>query len=270
MLFTLSLRTHLTLFVACFALALGGMNQPKASAQELQISVENLSPDTGFFLTPLWYGLHNGSFDLFDVGGQATPGLELLAEDGATGALEAEFASPGRIQGVIANPDGFPGAPVIDTGETAVAIQQTFDPAAYRYFSFASMVIPSNDAFIGNGNPLAYEVFDAAGNFNGDITIEIFGSDIWDAGTEVNNTLGAPFSTIGGSASDEGGTVQLHAGLQNFEGTGTPVGPIGAGLAPLSATPVARITISQVPEPTTAVMGMLALAGLGLSRRSRS
>jgi len=51
------------------------------------------------------------------------------------------------------------------------------------------MVIPTNDSFIGNGDPLAYQVFNALGEINdmtGVFTIQVFGSDIWDAGTEVN------------------------------------------------------------------------------------
>lgn len=270
MLTTLSLRAYRSLFLSALSLAVVGLCQPQATAQNLKITVENLSPSTGFFLTPVWYGLHDGSFDLFDIGGAATPGLELLAEDGGTGTLEAEFAAPSRLQGVVANPAGFGGAPLIDTGETATAIQQTFNPSAYRYFSFASMVIPSNDAFIGNESGTAYELFDAAGNFNGELTIDIFGADIWDAGTEVNDTFGAAFSGVGGVGTTEGGTVQSHLGLSNFEGTATPVGLIGSGLAPGSATPVARITISQVPEPTTAVMGVIALVGMGLAGRKRS
>lgn len=245
-----------------------GLLTSTAKAQPLSISIENLSGADGFFLTPLWFGFHDGSFDLFDIGSSATLGLEELAEDGLLGNLQAEFDAPGRVQGVVANPAGFPGAPVIDAGETAETLFSTVNPAAYRYFSFASMVIPSNDAFIGNGNPTAYEVFNAAGDFNGPLTIEVFGSQIWDAGTEVNDTFGAAFSTIGGVSTDEGGTVQPHPGLANFEGTGTPAGfNVAAGAAPGASDLVARITISQIPEPAS--IALLSIAGLGLARGRR-
>ncbi|MEO1495663.1 MAG: spondin domain-containing protein [Planctomycetota bacterium] len=238
-----------------------------AVAQPLSISVENLADTDGFFLTPVWFGLHDGSFDLFDPGSAATLGLEELAEDGLLDNLQAEFAAPGRVQGVVANADGFGGAPIIDPGETATTLLPTMNPAAYQYFSFASMVIPSNDAFIGNGNPLAYQVFNAGGDFIGPITIDVFGSNIWDAGTEVNDTLGAAFSTIGGMSSDENGVVALHLGLADFEGTGTPAGSVALGAAPSSADLVARITITQIPEPTG--LGLLSLAGLGLAGAGR-
>ena len=83
------------------------------------------------------------------------------------------------------------------------------------------MVIPSNDAFIGNGNPTAYRIFNPDGSFAGPLVIDIFGDEIYDAGTEVNDGLGAPFSTLGGSSTDENGTVALHPGLGNFIGTDT-------------------------------------------------
>lgn len=255
---------------ACFILALLILHasSSKANAEALSIQIENLSPDTGFFLTPLWFGLHDGSFDLFDVGSPASSSIEELAEDGITTGLEADFAGPGRRQGVITGPAGFgsvnPQPPLIDAGETAATTVDILNASAYRYFSFASMVIPSNDAFIGNDNPMAYEVFDALGNFNGPVIIEIFGDEIWDSGTEVNDTLGAAFSTIGGMSSDEGGTVALHAGLANFEGTGTPVGNIGAGLAPEPGELVARITIQQVPEPSSIVLAITSLLGISL------
>jgi len=243
-------------------------------AQDLQVSIENFAAADGFFLTPLWVGLHDGSFDLFDVGAAASPGLELLAEMGDASTLSTEFAQPGRIQiplPGINNPAGFGGAPVIDPGETATAPITPVNPASYPYLSFASMVIPSNDAFIGNGDPLAYRIFNNDGTFAGPVSIDILGSDIWDAGTEVNNTMGAAFSTVGGMGSDGGGTVQAHPGLANFEGTGIPTtGTIGAGAAPGPNTLVARITITQVPEPAT--LGMLVFAAtslLAVGRRQR-
>ncbi len=271
MFISLPLRAYRALFSTSIALLIASCVQLPSAAQDLKITVENLSPSSGFFLTPVWYGLHSGDFDLFDIGGNASSAIEAIAEEGDVSGLQSDFSAPGRLQGVITGPAGFgsmaPQPPLIDTGEVATVIQTTMNPSAYRYFSFASMVIPSNDAFIGNENPMAYEVFDSAGNFNGDLTIDLFGADIWDAGTEVNNTVGAAFSTLGGVGTTEGGTIQVHPGLTNFEGTGTPVGNIGIGTAPSLTTPLARITITRVPEPTTALMGTVALMGLGLARR---
>lgn len=257
------LFTGTLLFVATLFASLS------AHGQDIHVSIKN-EGNSDFFLTPLWFGLHDGTFDLFNPGETASVSLEALAEGGDVSGLEADFGS--SFQGVAANSAGFGGAPVIDPGETAMASITPMNPVNYRYFSYASMIIPSNDVFIGNGNPLAYEVFDAAGNFNGPVTIQIFGNNIWDAGTEVNDTMGAAFSGVGGTASDEGGTVALLAsgGLDNFLNTGiAPGGTIGNLIA--ADDLLATITISQaaVPEPSAGLM--LGLGGilLGLVRRRR-
>ena len=155
---------------------------PAVDAETVTITIQNRAPSNGLYMTPFWVGFHDGSFDLFDPGVPLVPGggVERIAEDGAAATLTAEFASSaagmaGGIDGVITAPGGFPGAPVFDPHELDSA---TFalDPVANRYFSFASMVIPSNDAFVGNHNPVMFELFDDDGKFNGPITITVRGS----------------------------------------------------------------------------------------------
>ena len=132
------------------------------------------------------------------------------------------------------------------------------------------MVIPSNDAFIGNDNAMAYELFDANGNFNGPLTIQVFGNEVWDAGTEVNNTMGAAFSAVGGDPTDQGGVVALltAGGLDNFEGTGIPPGNNITDL--LGSTELlATIQVTQVPEPNSVTMVGMGTLLLGFLRRRR-
>ena len=224
-----------------------------APADTVLYDVENLQPDDGFFFTPVWTGLHDGSFDLFNAGERASEGLEVLAETGATGDLSAEFAQPGRLDTTVADGPIAPGAVV--SGSIDV-----INPANYRYVSFASMIIPSNDAFFGNEDPLAYELFDADGNFNGPIVIDIFSEDIYDSGTEVNTAQGAAgfsqgFDGLGSgeSTDDPTGTVGIHPDrLTNTVGLntapGTVIGSAGSG-ALSDGEAVARITIYVGPAP---------------------
>ncbi|MCP4258408.1 MAG: PEP-CTERM sorting domain-containing protein [Planctomycetes bacterium] len=233
---------------------------------------ENLAPTGGFYFTPVWVGFHNGSFDLFDPGGLASEELERLAEDGDAAALQAGFeatvgGAAGGINTLITAPEGFAGAPVFDPGDAAV-IQLTVDSQVNSYMSYLSMIIPSNDAFIGNHNPMGIELFDAAGMFKGKQIITVLGSMVWDAGTELNNELDAAF--INQTAPNTGETTMCpilpHPGylgsyanpgsdpiiLGGINAAGTLIDLVGADFK-LPYAVVARITI----EPVTMNDGMM-------------
>jgi len=183
----------------------------------ITVTVENLAPENGTFITPTWVGFHNGEFDTYDRGRQVSPGLESLAEDGATDGIAAEFLASGNgtIEGTLAGLEGVEGP--IDPGES---VSQTFtldsDDPNSRYFNYASMVLPSNDAFIANGDPLGVPVFDEGGNFIGADFI-VYGDRVLDAGTEINDELANSTAFFGQSAPNtgetEGGVVKLHPGF---------------------------------------------------------
>ena len=59
----------------------------QTQAVEVQVKVENLSPQGGLYFTPLWVGFHDGSFDVYDRGAAASVGVERFAEDGDFAAL---------------------------------------------------------------------------------------------------------------------------------------------------------------------------------------
>lgn len=166
-----------------------------ATAAQLKVIVENLAPEEGNFLTPVWAGFHNGEFDSYDQGASldSFPGSESVAEDGLTEQISNRFEAvgAGEAQGTILGAHG-PIAP----GETAtMTFEVDGNLPSSQYFSYASMVIPSNDAFIANGNPLANQVFDDVGNFIGPDFI-VPGSQVLDAGTEVNDVLQIQHSSV--------------------------------------------------------------------------
>lgn len=237
-------------------------------AVELTITIENLAPENGVYLTPAWVGFHDGTFDIYDTGSPASAALERLAEDGNTGPLADEFnnSGSGDFETTIVGPNG-PYAPG-DIQHFQVDIDGM--SASSRYFSYASMVIPSNDAFVSNGNPMAHRIFDDDGNFLG-ANFFILGSMVLDAGTEVNTEAPEDTAFFGqmqpDTGPDENGVVHAHEGFKRPGMGGILDAPrfanadfIGMGY------PIAQIRIT--PEPTSAAL--LVVGGAMLLRRRRA
>jgi len=259
-----------------YALTALGAVATAAGAPTVEVTIENTQPDGAFFFTPFWAAFHNGDFDSYDGGAPAGPGITLVAENGATGLISDEFSASGAglaggVQATIGANDGPDGAPVFAPGESASMTFDVGDATVNRYFSYASMVVPSNDLFVANGNPFAHEIFDGAGNFTGPVVIEIYGGNVNDNGTEVNNAFGdAAFSANDGQSVAEFAVIRnlfTDAGdaayLESFVGTDTAIGTTITGTFGAEDL-IGRITI--VPAPATAgVLGAIGL--LGLRRR---
>lgn len=255
----------LTPLLAGAALAAATLAAPLA-AKTIEITITSNQAVGGLYLTPLLTVLHDGSYNAFDSGAAASAGVQAIAEGGDV-SVERGGAASAFNTGVITSPGGFAGAPVIDPGETAT-LRINLDEATDRYLSFLSMVIPSNDTFIGNANPFAYELFDDMGNFTNISPIEVMASEVWDAGTEVNNNSGAAFNTAGGDRTDEGGVVTLAGSLDFLLGQNTPAGTTISSV-PSGQQLLATISVAQVPLPAGLPLMLSALGGLGFIRRAR-
>ena len=271
---------HLSL--SCLFLGLLVVARP-ARAEHVVIQVESLAPENGLFLSPMWVGFHNGSFDMFDAGKVLPAGgaMERAFEDGDVEALQDKFAATttGGVGGFIIAPTGYPDVPVIEPGEQGRAAFE-LDPKRNRYMSFAAMLLPSNDAFIANDGSKDIELFTASGKFKGKLTFTILGADVWDAGTEMNTETDAAFLNQNEAGDGQRTTepVKLHPGFIGFyanPAAGSQPVILGATLdsdvrfdriAADFTRPnavIARITV--IPEPATAVL--LLAGGLALLRK---
>lgn len=165
--------------------------------REGMIHVQNMAPAGGTCQTPVWVAIHTGNFDTYDRGEPISSAMESLAEDGNTGPITTEFANAGQESGAIY--DATVGGGPICPGESAyLPFRVELKPGQDYYFSYASMIIPSNDAFIANGNPLAHKIFNSNGNFV-DVDFTVPGSAVLDAGSEVNDEVPANTAFFGQS-----------------------------------------------------------------------
>ena len=235
----------------------------QAALVQLQVKVENLVAANGIAFAPLRLGFHNGTFDAFNIGEVATTPIVSVAEGGSGSAWFPAFeaADPTATLGtVVPNPPG----PLIP-GATGIATF-TVDTDVNPFFTFASMAVPSNDFFIGNDDPKEYRLFDT----NGALAInqiEQLASEIWDAGSESFDPLGAAFLAVGTNSlrTGQNSVVAFNfAELAAFNGLVTGAGyTLDSQLRGSSA--VYRISFAVIPAPVPLPAALpLLLGGLGL------
>lgn len=247
-----------------------------ANASIININIENTLGEGGFFFSPVWVAAHNGGFDSYDGGQFSFPGITQIAEIGSTDRISSDFAASaaglaGGVDATIAATSQ--DAPVFSPGEAASFSLNVGDSSVNRYFSYASMLVPSNDLFFANGNPLAVELFDAGGNFLGPRVIEIYGRDLNDNGTEVNSAANdAAFSNNDGQSLPEFNVVRNfftldtdQAYIDSFLGSTAANGDLITNSFG-SGDLIARITIT--PSPASAAL--LGMGGLVAARRRRT
>lgn len=264
-----------------------------AHATTLSITVTNEQGPGGLFFTPFLTAFHDGSYDTFNPGEAVRPEVEQIAEEGIVadeiGFINGLNGGAGFTTGVVTGPDGFGSGegqpPVLDPGESST-ITLDVDEMSEVFFSFASMVIPSNDFFLSAPDPEAFRIFDDAGNFVLDGPISVVADQVWDAGTEVNDGNGAAFRGADPSdevlvedpepSTDENGVAVLantldDAGLPSlqdfFTAAGTQVTDIPSGSDALVTISIAEV--APIPLPAGLPLLAAGLGALALLRRRR-
>lgn len=247
------------------AAALGASSAAGAVTLAVTVTAANLAPANGVSFAPLHLGFHAGTFDVFDIGDIATEPIISVAEGGVGGAWQSALAAqdPGATRGIIGG--------ALQPGETRAS---TFivDTAANPFFTFASMVVPSNDFFIGNDSPTRYRLFDDAGN----LLLASIGQtarQIWDAGSEVFDPAAAAFLAAGNNdlRAPQGSVVAFNfAELAAFNGLTTATGYVfDSTLAAQSDIYRISFEVTPIPEPGTYALlaaGLLAMGWIGRRR----
>jgi len=259
---SISFRSKALVVLSIAGLAAAAHAQPV----ELRVTVQNLAPANSVSFAALRLGFHNGTFDSFN-NGQASGLPAISIAEGGTGNLwfpAFAAAEPNATLGSVVRPAG--GA--LRPGESAFS-DFLVDPSINRFFTFGSMVVPSNDHWIGNDNPMQYMLFNAMGQLN--ITsISQFGRQVWDNGSETEDPANAAFlvGSVNANRTPENGVVSFNFDrLDAFNGLTTTAGYVfqrqfGAN------DEIYRISFEVIPTPgAAAVLGMGGLLAGGRRRR---
>jgi hypothetical protein len=168
-------------------------------------------------MSPVAWALHSDSLATFTLGAMASPGLEHLAEDGASTTLLSEWAANSMVSS-----SGVAGTAPF-SGGNSVSFQATPD-ATHRYLSIEAMLVPSNDTFAALG-PMGVALLDTSGNprSDSDIAADVMTNlAAYESGTEANqgSALGpdmAPYQAAPNTGANEGsGRVRPIDGVWPF------------------------------------------------------
>ncbi|WP_353538413.1 spondin domain-containing protein [Colwellia sp. KU-HH00111] len=166
-----------------------------AMAQDLSITITNLTQ--GLHFTPVITAAHTSDNHMFMIGTAATAELQAMAEGGDISGLASILTNADA--NISENPAGGLLAPGMSTSYTLS------NDAANTHLSMTTMVLPSNDGFVGLDS---WKIPTEAGTY----TIML---NAYDAGTEANNEL-----VNGGGAPGVLGIPAAPGGDSGSNGTG--------------------------------------------------
>ena len=200
-----------------------------------EVTVTNLTRGQQF--TPILVASHRDGVKLFNLGEPASPQLATIAEEGDPRELVNLLSGMREVKDVVTGPFSEEG--IIDPGKSATLIVKA--PYPFDHISLASMLFPTNDAFIA---------LNGVEGPRGDKELTFY-SPAYDAGSERNDELCAsvpgfyPECSVPGlpgngdkPAGGEEGFVHIHAGIHGV-GNFLPANRDWRN-------PVAKITIRRV------------------------
>ena len=193
-------------------------------AVELQVYLTNLTQGMAF--TPRLLVAHNENIDLFSAGTMASTPLAWVAEAGVIRDMDAAASAGQNFEWYLETAENaannkwqvFGGL----LAPATMSAAYTFDTEDMPYLSMVSMLIPTNDAFVGLDS---IRIPTEPGTYTYDL-------NAYDAGTELNDEI----NPTGSTATEVGTGDALGAyGVPGMAGTGAPVvssvGTGGTGVA---------------------------------------
>ena len=166
-----------------------------------KVTITNLT--NAINLTPIIVSSHRRGVAIFEAGSAASDELSAIAEGGNTAPLAATLGANNKVEDVQTS------AGLLGPGQSTSVMVSAKHGA--RWISLASMMLPTNDGFIGLSSVKVSK--------HG---VSTFYSPGYDAGTETNDELciSIPGPTCGGepfSPSDDGeGYVHINRGIHGI------------------------------------------------------
>ncbi len=215
-----------------------------AHSGSYEVTVTNLT--SGIHLTPLIVAAHGSDFRLFAAGEPASVELQTIAEGGDVAPMAALLEGLGAVVAT--------GGGLLAPGASETLTITTDDTSGNNFLSVASMLLPTNDAFIGlNGFNLS--------QISGPVNLSAY-----DAGTEGNDeVVGTPAigqrgfpapppvvaTGVGSGATgyslDAEGFVHIHRGVHGDRDPSGGNSDINA-LIHRWINPVARVRVRMIDD----------------------
>lgn len=236
-----------------------------AFAQEFQVTLTDLT--TGQPFSPPVFATHDATVSFWQAGAAASNGIQQIAESGNRVPL-VNALTP-LVGGSVADLVTPLSSPLLPGNSVSILINAD---AAHPFLSSAWMLGRTNDTFSGLNSINLLSI----------VGTQTFDLAALDAGTEVNTELATDLIAFGGSGHvAENGVVHLSPGIRgidHLDGNGDGVDVNGLRTDIPAAwrwdinSPVARVTITSVPEPGVVALlfGMAVPAGLLAVRRRRA
>lgn len=209
-----------------------GLIAAASAVQAADLTVTLTNATHGVVFTPAVVAAHADTITVFQSGTAASAALTSQAEEGMTADLKAMYDNAAANSAVA-------DAPL--TGGNSVSFDLT-TTGSNEYLSVTSMLLPTNDAFVGLSN---WKIPTTPGTYRINL-------NAYDAGTENNDELAAsipgPEGLTGSGGTgvvatgDENGVIHIHRGNLGDTSADSGISDINSATQRW-LNPVARLTV---------------------------